>query len=676
MFKKTMCFILTAVMLLSAAALAADGIAGDVNGDKAVNNKDVSALFRVCSVSGGIYENARDTNGDGEVNNKDVVLLFRYVSGADVVIYYGKEEIAETHGVTYISVSSPETSLSAGRTMRLLPTVKPDDAENKDVIWSVASGADCGRISADGEFTALKAGKCTITATAADGSGVSGGVEITVTAQASANGVGTKADPYLIKTVFDLVNLKNYISKSGVYFAQAADIDLSGVDFVSVGDDGKPFKNNYDGRNYKISNLAVGAEKRTALFGCAKNASFKNIILENVTPAGDGAQSCAGLVSAAYSTVISGCSVSGEIKTCGDSGLLAGRVYGTFSDKELIVNCSVSGKITGSGENVGGLIGCVDIDYDSLGDEYDYDRFGVVITGCSADVDIEGPASQTGGLIGYVEYGIIKNCRASGDILSSNGNCRGGLIGEVYSASEVSFCYATGDIKSTAEGYGNAMIGGLIGYAFSRCRIHDCYATGSIECAGTYSDCLDNTTYNGGLFIRYRNPCGALIGILHAASRYEPINVYNCYATGTVDVPHASEEELIYCKGSLIGLVYDVATVKLIKPEYRPKYSSPNIVTSLKIDITEDMLDGTMIEKLENNYCVSVFRETYTPQNVIVKNESQTARVGQYTSLPSYKVVTNITADELENEKTFSGFDFENVWRMGDGRPVLRAFDR
>ncbi len=69
------------------------GTAGDVNGDGAVNNKDVVALFRsVSGVETDVDPTACDVNGDGAVNNKDVTLLFKYTSGADVVIYYGKQD--------------------------------------------------------------------------------------------------------------------------------------------------------------------------------------------------------------------------------------------------------------------------------------------------------------------------------------------------------------------------------------------------------------------------------------------------------------------------------------------------------------------------------------------------------------------------------------------------------
>ena len=55
---------------------------GDVNGDGAVNNKDVMALFVYLSGSdAAVNEEMTDVNGDGHVNNKDVTYLFRYVSG-------------------------------------------------------------------------------------------------------------------------------------------------------------------------------------------------------------------------------------------------------------------------------------------------------------------------------------------------------------------------------------------------------------------------------------------------------------------------------------------------------------------------------------------------------------------------------------------------------------------
>ena len=65
-----------------------DHIPGDVSGDGAVNNKDLSLLFQYLSDwNVTVNEAALDINGDGKVNNKDLSLLFQYLSDWDVEIY-------------------------------------------------------------------------------------------------------------------------------------------------------------------------------------------------------------------------------------------------------------------------------------------------------------------------------------------------------------------------------------------------------------------------------------------------------------------------------------------------------------------------------------------------------------------------------------------------------------
>ena len=56
-----------------------EGEAKDVNGDGAIDNKDVVSLFRFVS-AGNEYDAVYDINDDGENNNKDVVALFRALS--------------------------------------------------------------------------------------------------------------------------------------------------------------------------------------------------------------------------------------------------------------------------------------------------------------------------------------------------------------------------------------------------------------------------------------------------------------------------------------------------------------------------------------------------------------------------------------------------------------------
>jgi uncharacterized protein YjdB len=72
---------------------------------------------------------------------------------------------------------------SENGTLQLRATITPENATNKSVIWSVINGTGQASISADGVLTAEKNGMVTVRATAADGSGISATIEITIVNQ-------------------------------------------------------------------------------------------------------------------------------------------------------------------------------------------------------------------------------------------------------------------------------------------------------------------------------------------------------------------------------------------------------------------------------------------------------------------------------------------------------------
>ena len=97
---------------------------------------------------------------------------------AEVEIY---EEITSIL-VDAINVTSPDgkSVLEIGETLQLEATASPDTAENKGITWSSSDEA-IATVDANGLVTAKAEGNVTITATAADGGGAKGSIELSVT---------------------------------------------------------------------------------------------------------------------------------------------------------------------------------------------------------------------------------------------------------------------------------------------------------------------------------------------------------------------------------------------------------------------------------------------------------------------------------------------------------------
>ncbi|MBQ7161617.1 MAG: hypothetical protein IJR90_07915, partial [Clostridia bacterium] len=63
-------------------------VPGDINGDFAVNSKDLTRLLKyIAGEDVYVNEPCLDTNGDGNVNNKDLIRLMKYIAGEDVELY-------------------------------------------------------------------------------------------------------------------------------------------------------------------------------------------------------------------------------------------------------------------------------------------------------------------------------------------------------------------------------------------------------------------------------------------------------------------------------------------------------------------------------------------------------------------------------------------------------------
>ena len=564
-----------------------------------------------------------------------------------------------------------ESTVKVGKTVQLSVTVTPDNAADKTVKWSISKGSKYATIDENGLLTAIAAGSVTVKVTANDGSGISATFKITIEEAPMWDGSGTKDDPFLIRCLEDLLNLKNVLNKSGYYFKQVADIDCASVAWNPIGSAEKPFKHHFDGGNYTISNLyfqrAEDGATEYGLFAKVENASFKNIHIKNAVLTQDVLTGVDGngdsfnygatvgaLSAVAYNCTFENCTASVDFYGFSQVGGLLGSLQFASNQKVVMNNCHTSGTIRGC--QAGGLVGHIfaQEDYYSSGEEPN-----ASIKNCSSSVDIaEAQGGYVGGLIGEMEYISVYNCHATGDV-TSTGRFLGGLIGHAQWKGEVAYCYATGKVSATSkEQYGFAHAGGLIGYMNSYVSVHDCYATGDVHSVAIWSDCQDYPSMDGGIWLNYRNPCGSLIGTLDAGfgPRYGyKINVYNCYATGYVYADKICESEKTYCHGALIGFVFDDSTRRFM-------------IDSSKADQSDwaGFYDSS-VGIFGNNYNLENLRTYYTPMDEFLRYYG-----AKHDAMPTWEYVEIIHQDALKNKANFEGWDFENVWIMGDNGPELR----
>jgi hypothetical protein len=250
--------------------------------------------------------------------------------------------------------------------------------------------------------------------------------EITATTLPFTAGAGTPSDPYMISSGSDLEKIQRNLT---AHYRLANDIDLAGVEWSPIGSTtAAPFTGSFDGAGYKLSNLTINKPGKDymGLFGCANNATFKNINLENV-----------------------------NITAGGYIGALVGNAAGT----SVIDNCTVTGmsSIAGGG-TLGGLAG----------------GFNGIITGSCANLNITGTNTGIGGLVGT---GV---CNISRSYATGNVTGRwsvGGLIGAVSGTKTIENSFALGNVKATDNSLG--YVGGLVGNG-TNMVIRNCYATGQI----------------------------------------------------------------------------------------------------------------------------------------------------------------------------------------------------
>ena len=300
------------------------------------------------------------------------------------------------------------------------------------------------------------------------------------------NGEGTEENPYLITSTNDFAYLVSQLATYdsnygyGQFFKQIADIKAPIPNCLYQGNAYKsaPFAGNYDGDSHKILNLTYlgtnGGEQSDAigLFSILHDgAVIRNLDIEGA-----------------------------DIEYPGNCcGLLAGVANGNIR----IENITLNGNIKSTKDKVGGLIGYIEGNAQSLAQiSIRNVRLGVSFS--------ESGSSYIGALIGWAENASIQVEDISSDGIFKNlrgNNHVAGLIGKLYGQIDARKIKLQHTTLNDFPISGNQNVGGLIGEAF-------------LQAASSFKDItidmpIKGSSYVGGLIgqIRSEAPTNILISI-------------------------------------------------------------------------------------------------------------------------------------------------------------------
>ena len=304
----------------------------------------------------------------------------------------------------------------------------------------------------------------------------------------------------------------------------------------------------------------------------------------------------------------------GSINGLSNVGALVGTNNGTIN------NVSASAAVTYSGPSLGlptgGLVG---------------ENFGTIARSSTAGT-VTGRAAghgHIGGLVGDNYGGQIIDSSSSVTVIGGGDFHVGGLVGSNKAAIVNSF--ATGDVS------GDTAIGGLVGVNYSTGTITRSYATGSVTGTG-----VANVPISGGV--------GGLIGQAGDDFINGGGTIRDSYATGSVrDLGNNSPGVSVdYRNGGLIGQTLSNTTVI-------NSYSTGS-VTGL------GSLAGFINRAVGSS-----------GGNTVTNSYWDTQTSGQSTSVGGG---TGKTTVQMQQQATFTGWDFSNTWRIVEGTsyPLLRAF--
>ena len=315
------------------------------------------------------------------------------------------------------------------------------------------------------------------------------------------DGAGTESNPYLIKTVEDyqaLAVYSTYVDWEGTYFKLANNITVNEGDAAEwgskapttrsypIGSIDVPFRGTFDGNNkmlkglYIISSGVSDATSGTAVFGSVGNGAYiHNLKISNSYFKND--QSVAAIVGQPRNAaVIENCYVASDVivKCASSSGGIVGQLggyneadeYGSNDYTLEITSCVFAGKIIGSGNYLGGILG----------------------------------NGNNNSATGNLRYPVITKCLFAGSLTGKS--YISGILGRADSRADVEYCVSIGQVGSSNQGYVSGIMNSCANYE----KEDDYVIVKNNYCVQALPWIVVNTKFSGRIEATNNNVCSYL----------------------------------------------------------------------------------------------------------------------------------------------------------------------
>lgn len=270
---------------------------------------------------------------------------------------------------------------------------------------------------------------------------------------------------------------------------------------------------------------------------------------------------------------------------------------------------------------------------------------GATIKNLSVNADIQVSESKdsfysVGIIVGYAKFSKIENCITSGSIKADLGGtcCAGGIVGEVIHDSNISNCENTANLYANAKS--ELYIGGIVGSSYSPVSL--CANKGNLDVENSKSEePLNDAIYVGGI-----------IGSMFMAT------IDNCYNIGDIRMGVMSNSAQVGGIGGMTFSVSDCYNTGEISYTNQSATEYTAGIAGRVVYFFNGMGTGEAVHsKVSNCYCLN-----------------NTSKVLGNTDSSKVKNTAILTEEEMKDKSNYVGFDFKNVWKMGEnGYPVFGA---